>query len=197
MSWIAHGPAEGTYSPHGSNNLLSMNGTHSEITFWQNRNNFTNYFQGIHLVSLNLTGEGIDEFGNFHAPEYSNLSIFYSLGYDLDLLNFIHIQPYFSYGIGNVKYRKNYRDSTGLEKYYNEHNETADWGIYGLNFIFEITGKFWIGYGFNYYLEKQNIEYNRNRSEINLEKSHSVLLVWNWERVKIKTINPRESWSFR
>lgn len=68
MSWLATGPATATYAPD-SNYVLSLTGTHSEITLWQDRSVFTNFFDGLHLISLDLSGEGTDGSGNLHAPK--------------------------------------------------------------------------------------------------------------------------------
>jgi len=192
MSWLATGPATATYAPD-SNYVLSLTGTHSEIALWQDRSVITNFFDGLHLISLDLSGEGTDGSGNLHAPKYSNLSLFYSLGYDLYLANFAHVQPYFAYGIGNVTFSNRTTDSTGAVTPYAEKSEIADWGIYGLNLIIEITGKLWLGYALNYYQETQSIEYQTSDGSIALGSSQTLMLVWNWERVPIKAIDPKSS----
>ena len=192
MSWLATGPATATYAPD-SNYVLSLTGTHSEITLWQDRSVFTNFFDGLHLISLDLSGEGTDGSGNLHAPKYSNLSLFYSLGYDWYLASFAHVQPYVAYGIGTVAFSNTYTDFYGDSTEYEERSETADWATYGVNLIFEITGKLWLGYALNYYHETQTIEYQDNDGSVELGSSQTLMLVWNWERVPIKSIDPKAS----
>jgi len=192
MSWLATGPATATYAPD-SNYVLSLTGTHSEITLWQDRSVFTNFFDGLHLISLDLSGEGTDGSGNLHAPKYSNLSLFYSLGYDWYLASFAHVQPYVAYGIGTVAFSNTYTASSGTITPYEEKTEIADWGIYGVNLILEITGKLWLGYALNYYHETQTIEFQDNDGSVELGSSQTLMLVWNWERVPIKSIDPKAS----
>jgi len=193
ISWLATGSATATYFPNTTDHSIQLTGTHSEIALWQDRSVFTNFFDGLHLISLDLSGEGSDASGNLHAPKYSNLSLFYSLGYDLYLANFAHVQPYFAYGIGNVTFSNRTTDSTGAVTPYAEKSEIADWGIYGLNLIIEITGKLWLGYALNYYQETQSIEYQTSDGSIALGSSQTLMLVWNWERVPIKAIDPKSS----
>lgn len=197
ISWIATGPAKATYSPDDIEYTLSLTGTHSEVTFWQNRSVFTNYIDSFHLINLDLSGEGTDSSGNLHSPKYTNLSLFYSLGYDLYLANFIHFQPYASYGISNVTYSKHYKENNGSLEIYEKKSGVADWLIYGFNFLFEFSGKIWIGYGKNYFYESQKINYEYSNSTIKLEESDTLMIIWSWEQVKIKTINPKETfWGF-
>ena len=193
MSWLATGPASATYFPDSTSYSLPMTGTHSEIAFWQDRSVFTNFFDGLHLIQLELAGEGLGNSGESHAPKYSSTSLFYSLGYDLYLANFAHLQPYLAYGIGTVTFSNNYADSTGAATPYEEKSEWADWGIYGVNLILEITGKLWLGYALNFYQEQQAIEYQDADGSIELGSSQTLMLVWNWERVPIKAIDPRAS----
>jgi hypothetical protein len=204
ISWVASGPASGSYSPSESDYSLGLEGTQTEITFYQDRSVYTNLFNGLHLISLNLSGEGSDGSGNFHAPQYQNLTLAYSLGYDLNLANFAHLQPFVAYGIGTTSYSKSYIDADDSLTNYEEKNATSDYGIYGINLIFEITGKFWIGYGLNYFYENQLIEYEKsnssrkylNQSSIELDRSQTISLIYNWERIPIKAIDPKQKGLF-
>ena len=200
ISWIASGPASGSYSPSESDYSLDMEGTQTEITFYQDRSVYTNLFNGLHFISLDLSGDGREASGNYHSPKYQNLTLAYSLGYDLNLANFVHIQPFVAYGIGATSYSKSYIDENDSLTNYEEKNVTSDYGIYGINLIFEITGKFWLGYGLNYFYENQLIEYEKsnssrkylNQSSIGLDRSQTILLIYNWERIPIKAIDPKQ-----
>ena len=196
MTWLASGAATASYSPNDSDYSLGLEGTHAEFTLYQDRSVYTNFFNGLHLIGLEFSGEGTDSDGNKHAPKYQNISIAYSLGYSLYVAQFAHVQPFITYGIGSVSYSKTYTSSDGTIKPYEEKTVTADWGVYGINLIIEITGKVWLGYGINFYQEKQAIEYQDVDGSLTLKGSQTLMLVWNWERVKIKTIDPRAMWSF-
>ena len=193
MTWLASGAATATYSPNDSDYSLALQGTHAEFTLYQDRSVYTNLFNGLHLIGLEFSGEGTDSDGNKHAPEYANASLLYSLGLDIYLANFLHLQPFAAYGVGVTTYRKSYTESDGAFTPYEEKTVTADWGMYGVNFILELTGKLWLGYGLNYYAEEQAVEYRNKHSTIILQSSQTLMLVWNWERIPIKTIDPKAS----
>ena len=65
--------------------------------------------------------------------------------------------------------------------------------MYGVNLIFELTGKIWLGYGINYFADSQPIEFDVGDASIETQSSQALLLVWNWERVPIETIDPNAS----
>ena len=91
MSWIASGSAKANYSIDNLDFSTTADGTHQEINFYQSRSPFTNLFTGWHLITQDYSGEGTDNSGVKHAFEYSNQSIFFSLGYDLYLASFAHL----------------------------------------------------------------------------------------------------------
>jgi len=76
---------------------------------------------------------------------------------------------------------------------YEEKTVTAEVGIYGFNLIVELFGKIWVGHGLNYYLESQPIEYRDINVSVEPQSSQTLMLVWNWERTPIKTIDPKAS----
>jgi len=197
MTWLASGAATASYSPNDSDYSLALEGTHAEFTLYQDRSVYTNLFNGLHLIGLEFSGEGTDSDGNKHAPEYANASLLYSLGLDIYLAEFIHLQPFAAYGFGATRYSKSYTAADGTITPYEEKTVTADIGIYGVNLIVELFGKVWVGYGLNYYLESQPIEYRDITGSLALQSSQTLMLVWNWERVPIKTIDPKASfWSW-
>jgi len=193
MSWLASGAATASYSPNNLDFTLAMEGVHSEFTLYQDRSPFTNLFNGLHLIGLDYTGEGLDADGNKHDPTYQNMSLLYSLGLDIYLAEFAHLQPFVAYGVGVSTYSKTYTAEDGETTTYEEKTATADMGIYGVNLILELTGKLWLGYAMNFYLEKQAVEYQDTDSTIELQSSQTLMLVWNWERVPIKAIDPKAS----
>ena len=193
MTWLASGAATATYSPNNTDYSLAMEGTHAEFTFYQDRSEYTNLFNGLHLIGLEFSAEDTDTSGNKHAPEYANVSLLYSLGLDIYLAEFAHLQPFVAYGFGATRYSKIYTAADGTITNNEEKTATADVGIYGVNLILELTGKLWLGYAMNYYLERQAVEYQDTNSTIELQSSQTLMLVWNWERIPIKTIDPRAS----
>ena len=65
--------------------------------------------------------------------------------------------------------------------------------MYGINLILEITGKIWLGYAMNYFVESQTIKYDSGDAIIEPQSSQTLLLVWNWERVPVKAVDPKAS----
>ena len=65
--------------------------------------------------------------------------------------------------------------------------------MYGVNLILELTGKVWLGYAMNYYVESQPIKFDSGDAAIEPQSSQALLLVWNWEPAPIKTIDPKAS----
>ena len=100
MSWLASGESTASFEIESSGFTLTLDGTHQEIAFFQDRSPFTNLFTGLHLISLDYSGEGTDNSGNKHVLGYENISAFFSLGYDWYLAEFAHLQPYLAYGGG-------------------------------------------------------------------------------------------------
>ena len=191
LSYLASGSASAKFSWEGF--TMTMDGTHQEIGFWQDRSPFTNLFTGLNLISQDYSGEDTDGSGNRHLLDYSNQSLFYTLGYDWYLASFAHLQPFGAYGIGVSTHQATYTASDGTVTAYEEKSETADMGIIGVNLILELTGKLWLGYAYNYFIENQTIKYHYTDATIEPGTSQTVMLVWSWERVPIKSIDPSKN----
>jgi hypothetical protein len=167
--------------------------TFFEINFLQSRSAFTNLFTGWHLITQDNSGEGTDNNGVKHAVDYSNQSIFFSLGYDWYLSEFAHLQPYIAYGLGSSTYSATDTAADGTITPFAENTSTSDMSMYGVNLILELTGKVWLGYAMNYFVESQPIKFDAGDANIAPQSSQTLLLVWNWDRVPIKAIDPKAS----
>jgi len=193
MSWIASGAAQATYGIDNLGFSTTLEGTHQEINFLQSRSSFTNLFTGWHLITQDYSGEGTDNNGVKHAVDYSNQSIFFSLGYDWYLSGFAHLQPYIAYGLGSSTYSATDTAADGTITPFAENTSTSDMSMYGVNLILELTGKVWLGYGMNFFVESQSIKFDSGDATIEPQSSQTLMLVWNWERTPIKTIDPKAS----
>ena len=193
MSWLATGDASANYSIDSSGFSMTLDGTHQEIAFFQDRSPFTSLFTGWHLISQEYSGEGTNNNGEIHAVDYSNQSLFFSFGYDWYLAEFAHLQPYISYGVGVSTYSAKNTATDGTVTPYNKNTSTTDIGGYGVNLILELTGKVWLGYALNYFVESQTIKFDSGDAALEPQSSQTLMLVWNWERTPIKTIDPNAS----
>ena len=193
LSWIASGSAQASYSIDNLDFSMTADGTHQEINFLQSRSAFTNLFTGWHLITQDYSGEGTDNNGVKHAVDYSNQSIFFSLGYDWYLSGFAHLQPYIAYGLGSSTYSATDTAADGTITPFAENTSTSDMSMYGVNLILELTGKVWLGYAMNYFVESQPIKFDAGDATIAPQSSQTLLLVWNWDRVPIKAIDPKAS----
>jgi len=193
MSWIASGTTKTNYSIENLDLSITAEGTYQEINFYQGRSPYTNLFTGWHLLTQDASGSGYDKNGILHAFEYSNQSILFSLGFDWYLAEFAHLQPFIAYGWGTSTYSAT--DYGGYETItpFTDTTKSSDIGMYGVNLILELTGKLWLGYGMNYFVESQSIEFDVGDASIEPQSSQALLLVWNWERAPIKTIDPKAS----
>jgi len=193
LSWIASGSAQASYSIDNLDFSMTADGTHQEINFLQSRSSFTNLFTGWHLITQEYSGEGTDSSGVKHAVDYSNQSIFFSFGYDWYLSEFAHLQPFISYGLGSSTYSATDTAADGTITPFAENTSTSDMSMYGVNLILELTGKLWLGYGMNFFVESQSIKFDSGDATIEPQSSQTLMLVWNWERTPIKTIDPKAS----
>ena len=193
MSWLASGAAQATYGIDNLDFSMTADGTHQEINFLQSRSSFTNLFTGWHFISQEYSGEGTDNNGVKHAVDYSNQSIFFSFGYDWYLSEFAHLQPFISYGLGSSTYSATDTAADGTITPFAENTSTSDMSMYGVNLILELTGKLWLGYGMNFFVESQSIKFDSGDATIEPQSSQTLMLVWNWERTPIKTIDPKAS----
>ena len=193
MSWLASGAAQATYGIDNLGFSTTLDGTHQEINFLQSRSSFTNLFTGWHLITQEYSGEGTDNNGVKHAVDYSNQSIFFSFGYDWYLSEFAHLQPYITYGLGSSTYSATDTAADGTITPFAENTSTSDMSMWGVNLILELTGKVWLGYGMNFFVESQSIKFDSGDATIEPQSSQTLMLVWNWERTPIKTIDPKAS----
>ena len=65
--------------------------------------------------------------------------------------------------------------------------------MWGVNLILELTGKVWLGYAMNFFVESQPVKFDTGDAIIEPQSSQTLLLVWNWDRVPIKAIDPKAS----
>ena len=193
MSWLASGAAQATYGIDNLGFSTTLEGTHQEINFLQSRSSFTNLFTGWHFISQEYSGEGTDNNGVKHAVDYSNQSIFFSLGYDLYLAEFAHLQPYIAYGLGTSTYSATDTAADGTITPFSEQTSGSDMSMWGVNLILELTGKLWLGYGMNYFVESQPIKFDAGDANIAPQSSQTLLLVWSWERAPIGKRDPSKN----
>jgi len=193
LSWIASGSAQASYSIDNLDFSMTADGTHQEINFLQSRSPFTNLFTGWHLITQDYSGEGTDNKGVKHAFEYSNQSIFFSLGYDLYLAEFAHLQPYIAYGLGTSTYSATDTAADGTITPFSEQTSGSDMSMWGVNLILELTGKVWLGYAMNFFVESQPVKFDTGDATIEPQSSQTLLLVWSWERVPVKSRDPSKN----
>ena len=193
MSWIASGSAKANYSIDNLDFSTTADGTHQEINFYQSRSPFTNLFTGWHLITQDYSGEGTDNSGVKHAFEYSNQSIFFSLGYDWYLASFAHLQPYIAYGLGTSTYSATDTAADGTITPFAENTSSSDMSMWGVNLIVELTGKVWLGYAMNFFVESQPVKFDTGDATIEPQSSQTLLLVWSWERVPVKARDPSKN----
>ena len=65
--------------------------------------------------------------------------------------------------------------------------------MWGVNLILELTGKVWLGYAMNYFVESQPIKFDTGDATIEPQSSQTLLLVWSWERVPVKARDPSKN----
>ena len=193
MSWLASGDATASYSIENLGLSVTLDGTHQEIAFYQDRSPFSNLFTGWHFIIQEYSGEGTDNVGELHKIEYKNQSVFFSLGYDWYLAEFVHLQPYLAYGFGASTYSTSVTDAVDKVTPYGENTNMTDIGSYGVNLILELTGKLWLGFAQNYFVESQSVKFDSGDATLEPQSSQTLMLVWNWERVPIKSIDPKAS----
>ena len=193
MSWIASGSSKANYSIDNLDFSTTADGTHQEINFYQSRSPFTNLFTGWHLITQDYSGEGTDNSGVKHAFEYSNQSIFFSLGYDWYLASFAHLQPYIAYGLGTSTYSATDTAADGTITPFAENTSSSDMSMWGVNLILELTGKVWLGYAMNFFVESQPVKFDTGDATIEPQSSQTLLLVWSWERAPIGKRDPSKN----
>ncbi len=191
MSWLASGPAIANYSIKSLDFKMTLEGSHNEIAFQKRKmlsryqkkkaiSPFTDFFTGWHLIGQAYSGQGIDSSGVTHAIEYSNQSIFFSLGFEWYIASFAHLQPYIAYGLGNSAYSAQDTAADGTVTSYGQQTTSSDMSLYGANLILEFTDKVWLGVATNRYIEKQPLEFDYGKALIEPQSSQTLMLVWNW-----------------
>ena len=150
-------------------------------------------------ATFSAEGEGfstneVGSSGNRYQPAYQALHLYYSLGIDWTFANFFHLQPFLAYGLGYGNFQLSHTASDGTQRTFPKKEGITDIGIYGVNLILEVSGKFWLGMAQNYFLESRTFNYeNLGQTRLEPAASTAFMLVWNWERVPITPIDPRAS----
>jgi hypothetical protein len=169
-------------------------GQHEELSLWQDRNSHSHLFSGLHLLQLDYSTNEVGSSGNRYQPAYQALHLYYSLGIDWTFANFFHLQPFLAYGLGYGNFQLSHTASDGTQRTFPKKEGITDIGIYGVNLILEVSGKFWLGMAQNYFLESRTFNYeNLGQTRFEPAASTTFMLVWNWERVPITPIDPRAS----
>ncbi len=105
LSWLGFGETRASFSIQDHDLAVGLDGSQQELTFWQERNAKTNLFSGLHLINQEFSIIGGQSNSQTYDLEYRSLSILYSFGYDWLIGDFLHIQPYAAYGLGQGSFR--------------------------------------------------------------------------------------------
>ena len=179
ISWIGLGSAEGSYVTKSGNSPISLTGDAIEIVFWQDREK-SGFFDGLQLLQLELSGTGIDGRGISHEPRFKMLNLQYHLGWNWDLFNFVHLQFFVSYGIGQTHFSVALQQGQTVSKNFEEQQAYSDMTTYGTNLILELTNRLWLGYSIVYVQDSQSVDYGYTQSEFSPTNYQSVLIVYKW-----------------
>ena len=184
LSWLGLGEAQASFSIQDHDLGVGLDGSQQELTFWQERNAKTNLFSGIHLIHQDFSVIGGQDNGQSYDLEYRNLSLLFSFGYDWLIADFLHVQPYAAYGLGQSSFQLNHTSKDGTQRAFPAKTGLIDIGAYGANLLFEISKRFWVGFAQNYYLETRSFDYDAlGKTELQLQQSSMLLLIWNWNPV--------------
>ncbi len=104
---------------------MTLDGTHQEIAFFQDRSPF---HQSVHWAAPDQSG--LLWRGNRQQREQAcawlqNISAFFSLGYDWYLAEFAHLQPYLAYGGGLSSHSATHAASDGTQTPYKKQSQTS------------------------------------------------------------------------
>jgi hypothetical protein len=184
LSWLGFGETRASFSIQDHDLAVGLDGSQQELTFWQERNAKTNLFSGLHLINQEFSIMGGQSNSQTYDLEYRSLSLLYSVGYDLLIGDFLHIQPYAAYGLGQGSFRLAHTAKDGTQRAFPKKTGFTDIGAYGANILLEISKRFWIGFSQNYFLETRSFAYDGlGKTELQLEQSNMLLLIWNWNPV--------------
>ena len=95
-----------------------------------------------------------------------------------------------AFGLGMDYHNATHTSAAGKITPYEEKSEWGYQVYYGLNLILEVSGKLWLGYAINYFTDSLKIQYHDIKATITPRQSQTLMLVWNWERLHIETIDP-------
>ena len=180
ISWIGSGSVEGYYVTKSGNKSIDLTGDSLEIMFWQDREK-SGFFDGLQLLQLELSGTGIDGSGISHEPKLEVLSLQYHLGWNGNLFNFIHLQFFVFYGIGQTRFSVALQQGQTWSKNFEEQQAYSDMTSYGTNLILELTDRLWLGYSTVHVQDSQLVDYGYTQSEFSPTDYQSILIVYKWQ----------------
>ena len=180
ISWIGLGSVEGSYVTKSGDKSISMTGDAHEIMFWQDREK-SGFFDGLQLLQLELSGTGIDGRDISHDLRFKILNLQYPFGWNWDLFNFVHLQLFVSYGIGQTRFSVALQQEQTWSKNFEEQQAYSDMTSYGTNLILELTDRLWLGYSTVHVQDSQSVNYGYTQSEFSPTNYQSILIVYKWQ----------------
>ena len=180
ISWIGLGSVEGSYVTKSGDKSISMTGDAHEIMFWQDREK-SGFFDGLQLLQLELSGTGIDGRDISHDLRFKILNLQYPFGWNWDLFNFVHLQLFVSYGIGQTRFSVALQQEQTWSKNFEEQQGYSDMTSYGTNLILELTDRLWLGYSTVHVQDSQSVNYGYTQSEFSPTNYQSILIVYKWQ----------------
>jgi len=180
ISWIGSGSAKGSYVTKSGNKSIGLTGDALEIMFWQDREK-SGFFDGLQLLQLELSGTGIDGSGISHEPKLEVLSLQYHLGWNGNLFNFMHLQLFVSYGIGQTRFSVALQQGQTWSKNFEAQQAYSDMTSYGTNMILELTDRLSLGYSTVHVQDLQSVDYGYTQSEFSPTDYQSILIVYKWQ----------------
>ncbi|MDG2197599.1 MAG: hypothetical protein P8O70_12095 [SAR324 cluster bacterium] len=180
ISWIGLGSVEGSYVTKSGDKSISLTGDALEIMFWQDREK-SGFFDGLQLLQLELSGTGIDGRDISHDLRLEMLNLQYHFGWNWDLFNFVHLQLFVSYGIGQTRFSVALQQEQTWSKNFEEQHAYSDMTSYGTNLILELTDRLWLGYSTVYVQDSQSVNYGYTQSEFSPTNYQSILIVYKWQ----------------
>ena len=179
-SWIGLGSVEGSYVTKSGDKSISLTGDALEIMFWQDREK-SGFFDGLQLLQLELSGTGIDGRDISHDLRLEMLNLQYHFGWNWDLFNFVHLQLFVSYGIGQTRFSVALQQEQTWSKNFEEQHAYSDMTSYGTNLILELTDRLWLGYSTVHVQDSQSVNYGYTQSEFSPTNYQSILIVYKWQ----------------
>ena len=180
VSWIGFGSVTGSYVTKSGNKSIGLTGDELEIMLWQDREN-SGFFDGLQLLQLQLVGTGTDGSGVLHEPKLELLNLQYHLGWNWTLFNFVHLQLFASYGVGQTRFSVALHQDSDFSKKFEEQQTYSDMISYGINLIFQLTDRLQIGYSSVLLQDSQSVDYGYTQSTFSPTDYQSILFVYNWQ----------------